>query len=128
MALAVWCREKSTLGGLVKKTLALAGSIVGTYCWIATSVIFKGYTLSLLWEWFVTPAFWIPAIDLAPAIGLVLIAEYLPRQTTVGTDIGAREESRSFFEDNINLMDTALGRAQRSLLALLFGWIVHLFM
>jgi hypothetical protein len=39
--------------------------------------ILNGITLSILWGWFVVPAFDVPALALVPAIGICFIVSFL---------------------------------------------------
>lgn len=60
--------------------LAILGSIVGVGLLMVFSAIFNGYALSVLWGWFIVPTFGLPALAVAPAIGVALVVSYLTHQ------------------------------------------------
>ena len=57
----------------MKEFFALVGIIVA----FVVGVIFGGYTLSVLWTWFVVSAFGVAAISVPQAMGLSLTARFL---------------------------------------------------
>lgn len=100
--------------------LAFFGGAVGFVILIALSSILNGYVLSVLWGWFMVPTFHVPALTLAPAIGLAMVVSYLTYQ------ISDCEESDKGFGEKI-----ARGVAYAIMkpgFALFAGWIVHKFM
>lgn len=103
------------------KALTVLGGTVLVVIVIALSAVFNGYTLSALWGWFVVPTFSLPRLSITAAIGIALVVDYLTRQRTA--DPG--DEDRSFAEEMVR--DTTFAVLKPSF-ALLFGWIVHLFM
>lgn len=62
------------------------GVVVGILCLTALSAMWKGYVLTVLWAWFVTPIFGLPLLALAPAIGLSLVVSFLTYQHGVAQD------------------------------------------
>ena len=83
---------------------------------IAVGCIWNGYVLTFLWGWFVVPTFGMPALQLAPAIGLAVVVgylthQYMPKVTKEGSSLD--QMGRAF-------MHMALKPA----MALLVGWIV----
>lgn len=54
---------------------------VAVLCVAAVSMALRGYVLTVLWAWFVIPAFGLPALALAPAIGLTMIVSFLTHQS-----------------------------------------------
>ncbi|TSC73972.1 MAG: hypothetical protein G01um101444_416 [Parcubacteria group bacterium Gr01-1014_44] len=101
--------------------LAILGGIVGVAVLMVASSIFNGYALSVLWGWFVVPTFGAPALGIVPAIGIATVVAYLTHQI----DTNKKEEKRSFGETIA--YSTAITFLKPSF-ALLFGWVVHLFM
>lgn len=39
--------------------------------------IWKGYVLTILWKWFISPIFGLPALSIPVALGVVLVAQML---------------------------------------------------
>lgn len=48
---------------------------------VPISSIWRGYVLTVLWEWFVVPTFGLHPLAIAPAIGLSLVVSYLTHQS-----------------------------------------------
>jgi hypothetical protein len=84
------------------------------------STLWNGYVLSALWRWFIVPAFSAPALSLGFAIGVALVVNYLTNHTKIDA-----ESDKSWGK---LLLDGALLGAIKPALALLFGWIVTLFL
>lgn len=61
-----------------KAALAL-GAIAFCVLAIVWSAFWSGLALSVLWGWFVVPAFGLPSLNLAMAYGLVLVALAMQR-------------------------------------------------
>jgi len=84
---------------------------------IVPLTIWRGYALTVLWQWFMVPALGLPELRVAEAIGVALVVTYLTYHSA-GSDIkdGTEEAvKRTVFQ------------ALFPLLALGFGWIVHQF-
>ena len=60
--------------------LAVLGGVVGVAFLMGFSAIFNGYTLSVLWGWFVVPTFGAPALDVVPAIGIAPVVGDMTQQ------------------------------------------------
>ncbi len=103
--------------------LAVFGGIVGIGLLLVLSSIFNGYALSVLWGWFIVPTFGAPALGIVPAIGIAMVVSYLTHQ---------KNESKKEDEDDdgigVKIFKLAIPVLGKPALALLFGWIVHLFM
>ena len=82
------------------------------------NTIFSGYALSVLWGWFVVPAFNLPQISIATAIGLALIVSYLTHQ-----EQKSESEGKSFSEI---MFEGFLKAAFKPAFSLAVGWIVSL--
>ena len=59
-----------TTGIAVSALLGAFVALVLSWIWLAA---WSGYTLSVLWGWFVTPAFGLPALTVAQAYGVALM-------------------------------------------------------
>ena len=82
------------------------------------SSIWSGYVLSLLWSWFMVPAFNLPQLSIPLAIGMAIIVRYM-------TDhIISDKDSRPASE--ILVLGIVYGFG-RPLLALITGWIVRFY-
>lgn len=83
--------------------------------------IFGGYTLSILWGWFIVPTFSLPQLSIPVAIGISIIINKMTKNPTQdkeneGGDLNEQLVKSFFFGVFMNLF------------ALLMGWIVTLFM
>lgn len=94
---------------------------IATIIGLVVSAIWSGFVLTRLWLWFVVSQFAdMPQLHLAGAIGLAIIISFLTK------DRDERIEDRRSNEDKIYAI---VGEAIfRPLLALVIGYIVHLFM
>lgn len=73
-------------------------------------VIWSGHVLTILWAWFATPIFALPALTLPQAIGLSLIASFLTHQST---------------KQEVKTKDYLWQLTAQPAIALLVGWIVQ---
>lgn len=93
---------------------------LGFLALIPLSAMWRGYVLTVLWAWFVMPTFGLPALGIAPAIGLALVVSFLTHQSDA-----AKKPEGDFAER----MATAVAYAfLLPLLVLGIGWVVHQFM
>lgn len=99
---------------------AVLASVVGIGILMAFSSILNGYALSVLWGWFVVPTFSVPALGIVPAIGIAMMVSYLTYQTH-----NCKKEERG---SDKKLSEGIMTVVLKPLLALLLGWIIHLFM
>lgn len=72
------------------KFAMLCGIVLGTVLLAIAATLWHGYTLTILWAWFVTPLFALPALSLKFAVGLsltarALIAVYRPKAEEHGS-------------------------------------------
>lgn len=64
----------------VRKDFLTVGfsAVIGILCLVLLSVLWSaawnGYTLSVLWAWFIAPKFGLPELGIAQAYGLCLVA------------------------------------------------------
>lgn len=86
---------------------------------IIFSCVVGGYVFKTLWAWFIVPTFNAPVLSIAQAIGIMSILNYT-KPKTKDTD-KERTATEVFVR---GLFEVVL----YAIVALLFGWIVHLFM
>lgn len=77
--------------------------------------IYSGYTLSILWAWFLVPTFNLPFIDLPSAIGISLIVNYMTQS------VSTKKDNRTFAEI---LIANTIAAILKPSFALFFGWII----
>lgn len=85
----------------------LCASAIGVVALFLAAVLVRGLVISVLWGWFVVPVFGLPALHVAPALGLAVLLNYL---------LNHKKGAAS-------LMDIFLG----ALAALGVGWVIQLF-
>lgn len=62
----------------MKNVLALLGfATVGVLLLCVLAVLIRGVCLSILWGWLIAPVFALPALGVAPAIGLTVFLNFL---------------------------------------------------
>lgn len=84
----------------------------------ALSTIWNGYVLTILWGWFVAPTFALPPLDLAAAIGLTVVAQYLTHQYMPKA---AKPEDDGKWDETLR---ATLYMLLHPAVALLVGWVV----
>lgn len=82
---------------------------------VVVAVTIGGWVVSILWGWFMVPVFNIPALNIPQAIGIALIVNYLTM---------SMKESDS----KNTLVYAIVAAVAKPGFALLFGWIVTLFL
>jgi hypothetical protein len=88
---------------------------------IPLGYILNGLALSVMWRWFMTPVFNLPALSIAQAIGVSIVVGFLSYQhIDTKKDEGLSEEYK--------VMTAIVVTFLRPLFALFIAWIVHLFM
>lgn len=88
--------------------------VVGVIASLVISAIVSGYTIAILWGWFIVPTFHMAQLTLTQALGLGIFAGYIAH-----TPSNTKDEE----------LGTILLRPfVRSLLCLFVGFIVTLFM
>jgi len=92
----------------MKKVLALLGfATVSVLLLCILAVLMRGLCLSILWEWLIAPVFGVPALGVAPAIGLTVFLNFL---------LNHKREEQSVADVFV-----------APLFALGVGWVIHLF-
>lgn len=62
----------------MKNVLALLGfATVGVLLLCLLAVLVRGLCLSILWGWLIAPVFGLPALGIAPALGLTVFLNFL---------------------------------------------------
>lgn len=88
--------------------------VLGGLAAMVISAVYRGWVLMLLWAWFVSPTFGVPALRIPTALGVAVLVGMLTFNPT-------GKESRSFTE--------ALACSTASTtVALVVGWIYSLFL
>ena len=88
---------------------------IGVLAVTAFIVILRGWVLTQLWAWFVTPTFGLPALGIVAAVGLSMIVRYF---SGTGSADGSDSDIGKLFGKSI----------LNSVFFLVFGWIISLFM
>lgn len=101
--------------------LAVIGEFVGIVALLVLSSLLRGYTLSVLWGWFMVPTLGLPHLSVVQAIGIAMVVSFLTYHDT--SDIPKKE--RSTGEAIASGVSLAV---LYPLIALLFGWVVHQYM
>ena len=91
-------------------------NLIGVLGVLTLMIIWQGYVLSILWDWFIAPDFHITALGLAEAIGLTLIINYLTKSVDTDKKYELSDLGRKVFS-SITMPLVALG----------IGWVVHFF-
>lgn len=85
---------------------------------LVLGMLWAGYVLSILWAWFMVPAFGLPAISIPLALGIALIVSYLTREITTDRTDKPYAEMLAF---------KAVIATLKPFFALITGWIIRLF-
>ncbi|ULR87407.1 hypothetical protein [Comamonas sp. B21-038] len=109
-------RKAMTTGVAASAALGVVAATILGFVWAAA---WSGFTLSVLWGWFVVPVFSLPALSVAQAYGIALVV-----RTAKGWDTRTDKNADSF--------GTLLGRAFMAAplvsgVSLLFGWVAKSF-
>lgn len=112
-------KEKSLFQELFEAFWIVVGAGVTVVAAIVVAALLKGWALTVLWGWFVAPVFHLPQLSLPAAIGLGAIVSFL---TWEGVDAQEPERTRT------ERIARVIVVWSRPLLAVGFGWVVHLFM
>lgn len=88
---------------------------------VLVSVLLRGFVLSTIWQWFLTPTFGIPAPGVSMCIGILLIISFLTPDATIKTRI---VNGKIEGDQHSALLSQAI---VAPLFTLLFSWIVTFF-
>lgn len=105
-----------TAGVAASALLGGLAALVMTFIWAAA---WSGFTLSVLWGWFVVPLFSLPALSVAQAYGVALVLR--AANGLKYSDKGAKEGLGSTLSKMLLLPPFVCG------LFLLFGWVAKSF-
>ncbi len=92
-------------------------TILGGISLVVGMALLRGWTLSVLWGWFITPALGLPVPAMPLVIGLALIVSYL---TNSNTDVKEKYKNSQTAR--------TVQAIQLPFLVLLIGWIITWFM
>jgi len=90
-------------------------AIIGIIFMLILSVIIDGMILVILWNWFIVSLFSLPALTIPYAIGISSIISYL------------RPYTKSDSNKKSSITELIGVTIAKSVLFLLFGYIIHLF-
>jgi hypothetical protein len=76
----------------------------------------RGYALVMLWRWFLVPTFGVHELRVVNAIGLMWLVQYVTHDSSIKRDSS---------QDTITIIGIAI---LGPLMAVGFGWVIHLFM
>lgn len=62
------------------------GYIVTTLTSLVVCSVWSGYALSILWGWFIVPAFSLPSLSVVYAIGLAMVVSFLTQRADLKKD------------------------------------------
>jgi hypothetical protein len=79
-------------------------------------MIYSGFVLSLLWQWFAVGIFGMQPISIPEAIGVSLLIGYLAHQMTPGDEREAKDK----------LIESVAFLISKPTIFLLVGWVVSL--
>ena len=89
----------------------LADTVAAMFPFMA---ILNGYTLRVLWGWFIVPVFHLPLPSVAQSIGIAMVVTYLTSSSS------STKKSESWWEPFATMI-------ARPVFALFFGWVVSHF-
>src|SRR5262245_30592655 len=95
-------------------------TVIGYVVALIASYLLNGWALTVLWGWFIRPTFHLPALNIAPAIGLSIVIWLLTRRYDAN-EKRERTTTEKWLEPIVYAIVSPL-------LSLGIGWIVHLFM
>ena len=88
-------------------------------------IILNGWALVKLWSWFIVPTFHLPGLTIPAAIGLGIVTAYLTHQVSIKN---FRDEMREEIELWERIGYAFLYGTAKPLLAVVFGWIINMWM
>lgn len=84
------------------------------------SIVFSGYVLSVLWGWFVMPMFFVAALNIPSAIGVMMVARYVTKQLSYAQYVECKNEEAQKWERWMRWVKPAA--------VLLMGFVLQTFM
>ena len=96
-------------------------AVIGVVALMIVTSILNGYVLSVLWGWFFVPTLELPPLTIVQAIGIAMVVNY----HTSHRGESASDKDKSAAE---KLIEGIVYAIIYPFFALLFGWVVHLFM
>ena len=79
--------------------------------------ILSGYVLSILWAWFITSTFGLPALTIPVAMGIMVVVSYLTKQADFNN------QDREDYQKRVNVVMIV-----KPLVALVVGYVIKSFM
>lgn len=103
------------------KGLKALGGLIYGFGGLALMVAWGSYVLTILWGWFITPLFALPALSLLQAAGLSLVINLIIAKPDVGS-IAEKLEPMSHERRIWKMFKSAF---QKPAFARGIGWIIH---
>ena len=95
----------------------ILGEFTGIVARMTVDSIFNGYALSVLWGWFVAPAFGLPELSVVSAVAIAMIIGCLTKQYT-----GNKDDDISIKK----MLKIVFVTILRPSFSLFFGYILHI--
>lgn len=95
--------------------MSLGEALFTLFIIVPLSMIFSGFAISMLWDWFIVATFGLKALTIAQAIGMGLLVTYLTVTIRKG-------------DGSWTLGEKIAISIFKPLIFLGLGWVVHLFM
>lgn len=105
-------KKQQEIDGFVFVVSAVLGGVGIALAISAAITVVRGFVLSLLWGWFMVPTFSAPALGIAAAIGVAIVAGRLNGGSS------SNEKGWKYLGLTVSRDATALG----------IGWVVKMFM
>lgn len=104
--------------------MEVLGKTVFAVVGLVAAAAIKGVVLSTLWAWFVVPTFALPALSIAQALGVVVVADY------IRYDYDQLTESDDYkrLTGTGKLIMALASVVVMALFFLSYGWTISLFM
>ena len=100
----------------LKDNMLALTAILGVFAIAALGAIWSGFALSILWGWFIVPAFGISPLSIPSAIGISTVLDYVTHQY--------QKKNSSDVEGWAGTGDAILHMMLKPAVALLIGWVV----
>jgi len=100
--------------------MTVIGVFGGVLALLVIGAVWKGYILTVLWDWFMVPTFGLSPLALAPAMGLILLVSFLTHQSDA-----VKEPEGTSYEKTVKAISYTL---LLPAMVLGCGWVVKQFM
>lgn len=103
--------------------MKILGIILLAIVLITVSSLINGWTISVLWDWFIVPLFGLPSLSIPAAIGLAIVVGYFA--------LGSEHMKKSESDDETvtdKLLRAVIWMIMKPVFTLLIGFIVVQFL